>query len=343
MTSPARPKDIFARATVRLAALFAGIVVLLVVVSGVIMYISFRSDIRNAVLATPPDGESEQTLINDTIGHFRWQLILIDGLIIVAVGGLGLWYAHRTLRPIRENYAAQRRFIADASHDLRTPLSVMKAELEVALRQNSVEPQTRSVLTSGLEEVDRMSGIVDDLLTLSRIDAHQEELRFADVDLAALTRTTVDSLRPLANLGGVRLTVSAPQQALTVRGDAAHLERALRNLVKNGVEAAQRGGRVHVALLQADGEARVTVEDDGPGMTAEDLSRIFERFYRADAARSRERGGSGLGLPIARWAVRSHGGDITARSLPGQGTVMTISLPLPLHSVPGPRMATPAS
>jgi signal transduction histidine kinase len=325
----APPQDVFARATTRLAALFAGIVILLLIVSGVIMYVSFRSDIRNAVLATPAPGESDQTLISNTVGHLRWQLILIDGLIIVAVGGLGLWYARRTLRPIRHNYAAQRRFIADASHELRTPLSIMKAEFEVALRGDALDAEARPVLQSGLEEVDRMSGMVGDLLTLSRIDARQEELQFADVDLAGLARATVETLRPLAELGGVRLTITAPEEPVTVRGDVAHLERALRNLVKNAVEASAPGAEVHVGLTLGDGTASIAVADQGPGMTAEELRHIFERFYRADAARSHEHGGSGLGLSIARWAVRRHGGEIEAASTPGKGTVMTISLPLP--------------
>jgi signal transduction histidine kinase len=327
----AAPRDVFARATARLAALFAGIVILLLIVSGVIMYVSFRSDIRNAVLFSPSSGESEQQRISTTVGHLRWQLILIDGLIIVAVGGLGLAYARRTLSPIRHNYAAQRRFIADASHELRTPLSIMKAEFEVALRRDALDAEARPVLESGLEEVDRMSGMVEDLLTLSRIDARQEELRFADVDLAGLARATVDSLRPLAQVSGVKLTVTAPPQPVTVHGDAAHLERALRNLIKNAVEASPPGAEVRVGLSAGGGNAEIAVVDQGPGVPAADVERIFERFYRADAARSSEHGGSGLGLPIARWAVRRHGGDIKVTSTPGSGTVMTISLPLPTH------------
>jgi signal transduction histidine kinase len=188
------------------------------------------------------------------------------------------------------------------------------------------------VLESGLEEVDRMSGMVEDLLTLSRIDARQEELRFADVDLAGLARATVDSLRPLAEVSGVKLTVTARPEPVTVNGDAAHLERALRNLVKNAVEASPSGAEVRVGLSVVGGSAEIAVADDGPGMAAEDVARIFERFYRADPARSSEHGGSGLGLPIARWAVRRHGGDIKVASTPGSGTVMTISLPLPAHS-----------
>ena len=132
----------------------------------------------------------------------------------------------------------------------------MKAEFEVALRQDALDAEARPLLHSGLEEVDRMSGMVEDLLTLSRIDARQEELRFTDVDLAALTRATVDSLRPLAEMGGVRLTVTAPQQAVTVKGDAAHLERALRNLVKNAVEASPRGSEVAINLILGERHRR---------------------------------------------------------------------------------------
>ena len=125
----------------------------------------------------------------------------MDAVIVIVVGVGGLLYARSTLRPIRESVAAQKRFVADASHDLRTPLAIMKAEFEVALRRPDLDETTRPVLVSGLEEVDRMSGMVDDLLTLSRIDAHQEPLAREPLDLVALARQTVDGAE---RSGGVR-------------------------------------------------------------------------------------------------------------------------------------------
>ncbi len=322
----ARP-DVFSRAALRLVALFSAIVVLLIVVSGVILYVSVSSDFGHALTNGPREGETEQELLTRSIDRLRLQLIVIDGAIIVAIGAAGLWYAFRTLRPIRENVQAQRRFLADASHELRTPLAIMKADFEVALEDDEVGKAARPVLVSGLEEVDHMSAIVDDLLTLSRIDAHQEELVFVELDLGALAAGAVAKLQAMAANGGVRLTMTPPPDPVKVRGDAAHLERALRNVVRNAIEASPPDSEVAVSVTRAGALAAVAVADHGHGIPPEDLAHVFERFYRADAARTRDRAGSGLGLAIVDWTVRRHGGEAHIVSVVGEGTTVTIRLP----------------
>jgi len=338
MTSPPSG-DVFARASLRLAALFAVIVVALLLVSGLVLYRSVSIDLQNAIANKTTKHETEQERVNQSVSRLRLQLVVIDGIAILAVGGVGLWYARRTLRPIRETYAAQKRFVADASHELRTPLAIMQADFEVSLRAGEVDEAARPVLESGLEEVGRMSAIVDDLLMLSRIDAHQEELRFADLDLGALVRAAVEPLRALAERGGVGLAVEAPEGVATVSGDAAHLERAVRNVVKNAVEVSPQGGTVTVRVAAENGRALVSVADEGPGIAPAQAEHIFDRFYRVDAARSSE-GGSGLGLTIVDWTVRAHGGEVSVASGGngdhhggrGGGTLMTIALPLSRHA-----------
>ena len=242
------------------------------------------------------------------------------------IGAGGLIYARRTLKPIRDNVAAQKRFVADASHDLRTPLAIMKAEFEVALRRPDLGDTARPVLTSGLEEVDRMSGMVDDLLTLSRIDAHQEPLAREPLDLAALARATAGELATLAAAAGVEVRPGG-DEALMAVGDEGHVRRALRNVVRNAVEHSPRGSAVEVEVRRTAAAARVVVSDHGAGMPPEVLEHVFDRFYRADAARARDRGGSGLGLAIASWALRGMGGDLSVESEVGAGTRVTLTLP----------------
>jgi signal transduction histidine kinase len=323
---PPTHADLFAGASLRLALLFAAIVVLLIAASGLIMYRSFSTDLQRAIVTPPAEGETEQEQVTRSVGHLRWQLIVIDGCIILVVGGFGLWYARRTLRPIRETYAAQKRFVADASHELRTPLAIMKTDFEVALSSGRAGEAARPYLESGLEEVDRMSLLVDDLLTLSRIDAHQEELVFSPIDMADLAREAGAKLQLLASKGGVELTVAAPAAA-TVSGDAAHLERAVLNVMRNAVAASPEGGAVNVSVIRRGAHVEVAVHDRGRGISSDDLEHIFDRFYRADAARSHDGGGSGLGLAIVAWTVRRHGGDVRANSTLGAGTTITISLP----------------
>jgi signal transduction histidine kinase len=328
-----RERDVFARARLRLGVLFLIIVVVLVIASSLVIYLSFRSDLQQlaAVRASGGDAsqtESEADFVNRSLVSFRWRLLALDGAIILVVGIGGLLYARSTLRPIRDNVAAQKRFVADASHDLRTPLAVMKTEFEVALRDPATTGEVRPVLASGLEEVDRMTLMVDDLLTLSRIDAHQEVVARERVDLEVIARETSAKLRPLAVAAGVELDVVGAGPAPAV-GDPRHLQRALANLLRNAVEHSPRGGLVRVEARADGGSSRLSVADQGPGIAAEDLAHVFDRFYRADPARSGEHGGSGLGLSIARWAVRRMGGDLTAQSAPGSGTRMTITLPAP--------------
>jgi two-component system sensor histidine kinase CiaH len=318
--------DIFSRAATRLFLLFAAIVVALLIVSGVTTYLVFSSalhDVTRGRLTYP----EEESLVRRTNATLRWQILVIDGVIVVAIGGLGYWYARRTLRPIRENVAAQKRFLADASHELRTPLAIMKTEFEVALRQRPPEEEAARTLESGLEEVDRMSDIVQDLLTLSRIDARQEKLDFTFLDLAALAERCVEKLRPLAERRDVRLAGRA-EGPITVSGDAAHLERALLNVLRNAVEHSHSGGLVELDARSSDGWAVLEVRDGGEGIAAADLPHIFDRFYRSDEARSRRSGGSGLGLAITRWIVERHRGSVSAASELGQGTTIRLSLPL---------------
>jgi two-component system, OmpR family, sensor histidine kinase CiaH len=323
-----RSPDVFARARFRLAVLFAGIVIILVVVSSVITYLNVRSDLQIAARGAFSSGETEQEFVTRSLGSFRWRLLAVDGAIILVVGIAGLVYARSTLRPIRDNVAAQKRFIADASHELRTPLTIMKTDFEVALRDAGLAEGARPVLRSGLEEVDRMTGMVEDLLTLSRIDAHQEQLADERFDLAALAGKTVQKLAGLAVASSVTLRAGGADMAPAV-GDERHTQRALANVLKNALEHSPSGGTVDVRAVVAGGMSSVTVTDHGEGIPRGELEHIFDRFYRADPSRSPEHGGSGLGLAIARWALRRMGGDLEAESTVGSGTRMTLTLPTP--------------
>jgi two-component system, OmpR family, sensor histidine kinase CiaH len=325
MADAVRP-DVFARARRRLALLFVALVVVLVVVSSVFMYLTVRADIRTAASGAYQDSESEQAFVSRSLGSLRWQLVAVDAVIVIVVGAGGLLYARSTLRPIRESVAAQKRFIADASHDLRTPLAIMKAEFEVALRRPDLDEATRPVLLSGLEEVDRMAVMVEDLLTLSRIDAHQEPLAREPLNLVALARQTVAELGALAASAGVILEAEAVGDAHGL-GDQGHVRRALRNVVRNAVEHSPPGSQVEVAVLATAAGAQVVVTDHGEGMPPEVLDHVFDRFYRGDTARTRGTSGSGLGLAIAHWALRGMGGDLSVESEVAAGTRVTLTLP----------------
>ena len=220
---------------------------------------------------------------------------------------------------------AQRQFAGDASHELRTPLATLRAEVEWALKRPRSDAEYRGTIEKARQAAERLTAIADRLLTLARAETSALVERHP-VDLTALIEETVAQLQPLAESQGV--TVESDLQAAQTTGDRRLLAEAFSNLVKNAIEYNRPGGSVTVRMALENGAVLVTIRDTGIGIAAEDLPRIFERFYRADRSRSRHSGGAGLGLAIVKKALDEHGGTITCTSTPGEGTAFTVRLPL---------------
>jgi heavy metal sensor kinase len=220
-----------------------------------------------------------------------------------------------------------RQFSADASHELQTPLTILQGELEVALRAPRTPDEYRRVLTSALEESGRIARLVEGLLLLSRADAGVLRMDHQPVDLARLVAEVCEHSQVLAKARGVTLDLG-PLTPVTMQGDPQHLRRLLVNLVDNGLKYTPAGGRVTLALYQDGTCAVLRVTDTGIGLAPGEQERIFQRFYRAPAAMSRDAEGSGLGLCIARSIVEAHGGAIQVESTEGHGSIFTVRLPL---------------
>ncbi len=227
---------------------------------------------------------------------------------------------------LQEGVEGQRRFVADASHDLRTPLTVMASEIDVGLESSRLgEREARALLASNREEVERMARMVDNLLTLASIDDGQLELLRSPTELQALAHEVAEELQGLASTTGVR--ISASGDAVSVIADSERVKQVLTNLVENAVKYAGVGAQVRVSTWQRDGEAGFTVSDTGPGIPAEAVPHLFDRFFRVDTARSSARQGSGLGLAICSDIVDAHGGRIWVDSSEGDGSSFSIALP----------------
>lgn len=223
-------------------------------------------------------------------------------------------------------FAQQRRFLADAAHELRTPLTSVRADLDALRTHPEMDPAEReAALRAAERESARMGRLVDDLLALARADAGPF-LRPQPVALDDLVLDVMRAAEPLAN--GARLDIGDWDQVALV-ADPDRVRQALLNLIDNALRHSPAGGTVTVGLARGDGAARISVRDEGPGISAEHLPRIFDRFYRADAARDRAAGGAGLGLAIAREIAEAHGGRIEVVSAPGAGSTFTLELPLP--------------
>ncbi len=221
-----------------------------------------------------------------------------------------------------------RRFTADASHELRTPLTVMKSVGEVGLREARDPSEYRDVLGSLLEEVDRMARLVDTLLTLSRADAGTFPLKMEACSLAGIAREHCAILEILAGEKGQEIRVEEEGGLPEITVDRTLLGQAFFNVLSNAVQYSPEGGEILVRVGRKGEKAFLEVRDQGPGIPPEHLGRIFDRFYRVDSSRSREQGGAGLGLSLARWAVEAQGGWIEVESEPGRGSAFRIVLPL---------------
>ena len=299
--------------------------------------------------------------------NFVGQLVLVGGGIIAAAIVGGWFLAGRTLSPIAQitrtaeaisaanlsqrinlrqteselgrlakvlNGAfdrleaaihSQTAFTADASHELRTPLALIMAQIELALRRERSPQYYQESLDRCLKAARRMHRLVEDLLALARDDANPAPMRNEPLDLGKLVEDTVAMFRPLAESRQVVCHVDAVPLPLV--GDADQLAQAIGNLVHNAVEYNRPGGTVAVTARAEADVAVVVVADTGLGIPADDQPHVFERFYRVDKTRSRESGGTGLGLAVAKRIIEMHRGTIALSSMAGQGTTMTIRLP----------------
>ncbi|HEX9248286.1 MAG TPA: ATP-binding protein, partial [Gemmatimonadaceae bacterium] len=235
---------------------------------------------------------------------------------------------NETLSRLQDAFERLRRFTADASHELRTPLTAMRSVGEVAL-QNTLDAVTyRDVIGSMLEEVDRLTRLVESLLILTRADSGKIQLAPEALDLGGLAGHVIDQLHVLADEKQQELTLRAPIR-VHVTGDAALIRHALMNLIHNAIKYTPNGGTITVEVNATGGRAMVEVRDTGPGIPPAHRGHIFDRFYRVDPSRSREEGGVGLGLAIARWAVEANGGHIELASDGTDGSLFRVILPAP--------------
>ncbi len=260
-------------------------------------------------------------------------LILAVGAIIflLCAAYLGHLLAGKAIVPVRQSFFRQREFVADASHELRTPLAVLLTSVDVVQRDdgNRLTPFSSATLDDMKSEIRRMTKIVADLLTLARADAGAVNIVKEQVDLAAVTGQIVRSFQPLADDKGIKLELANPSK-LIILADRERISQLLLILIDNALKYTPSGGTVKVALETAMGKKPgvvISVADTGIGIESEYQDLVFERFYRADKARSREEGGSGLGLSIAKWIVQAHGGTIRVESVVGKGSTFIVTVP----------------
>ena len=241
----------------------------------------------------------------------------------------GMILVFHDLTRLKQLENTRQEFVANVSHELRTPLSMIKGYVETLINGAKDDPAVATRFLQTIEKhADRLTYLIEDLLTISRLESGQVVMNIQKVGLRSVADDVVNDLQSRAADKQVNLENQVPEDVL-VRADADRVQQVLFNLVDNAIKYGRSEGRVWINARAADAPfAEVSVRDNGPGIPPDSLDRIFERFYRADKARSREQGGTGLGLSIVKHIVQSHGGEVRVESEPGRGTTFFFTLPL---------------
>jgi signal transduction histidine kinase len=317
----------FARTRVRLTLLYIALFTLVLGIFSIVFYLGVATALAPTFDLGPEltNEQAAEVAYQATVDQIRLALIVADIAVIALVGGAAWVLASRTLRPISEAHARQRRFVADASHEMRTPLASIRASAEGALAAPASEADLRRALGVVVDSADQLSRLTNDLLLLARADELPSDRRAPPVDLSVVVAETLDAFAVAhEGLPRIRTTLGAD---LMVTADPDEIGRIVANLLDNAYRYGSGSARPpRIVTRSVERDAVVEVGDDGPGIAAADLERVFEPFARlhADAGTPE---GSGLGLAIARSLALRNGGELTVTSRPGRGSTFRLSLP----------------
>ena len=321
-------KDVIFRARVTLISTYVLVSMLVVGITSHLLFKAMLVNIADSIVDQVPSAFDQARLFERTEGILEFKIITADILIVLIICTTAFFLTEIALKPVREARNRERRFLADAAHELRTPLSVMRSGNEVVLRgEKNLSPRVTKQLTENIEEIDTLTRIANGLLALTSkkqmaIDGD------TTISVAELMKSVVQKLRPVASQKGITLTLgaNADTNGYVVRGDYVSLSRAFENLVENGIKYTKTNGSVAVSILQSKNTVTVQIKDTGIGIASKDLSHITEPFFRADLARTANEG-TGLGLSIVSETIEALSGTLSFQSEVGIGTTVTITLP----------------
>jgi two-component system, OmpR family, phosphate regulon sensor histidine kinase PhoR len=292
--------------------------------------------VLEAIRRARASGTAQRVEFSERVPLDRWYEVIVTPISspgVAANPGLVLLAFH-DLTPLRRVEEMRADFVANASHELRTPLAALSGFIDTLRGSAREDPAARERFLPIMQaQADRMARLIDDLLSLSRIELNAHLRPDKQVDVGAIVRQVADSLQTLARDRNVEVKTIGSSAPLLVPGDRDELIRVFENLVENALKYAASGKRVDIGLSVGEGpdgkrEARIAVRDRGPGIAPEHLPRLTERFYRVDVSESRAQGGTGLGLALVKHILNRHGGRLTIESAPGQGATFTVHLPI---------------
>ena len=318
----------FLWARLKLTAFYTVGVALILIVFSFAVYGIFVNNINSDLEYEGVDFESEANvemqIIDKAQDRLQTILLSIDVLIIFLIAGLSYYLAGKTLEPIELSYLRQKKFVADAAHELRTPLAVMRTGTEAVLSADNSKEKYKKMLVSSLEEMRYLSAIVDDLLFLANGDSLRK-VEFTKFNFSNLLQKQIDLMRVYADKKGIEISDEIKEE-LYVNGNKAYLKRLLANILKNAIDYNKPRGKVAVTLKQNKNSLELEVIDTGIGISNKDLKHIMERFYKADMSHTNQTGGAGLGLSITDEIVKLHKGSMHISSKLNEGTKVVVTL-----------------
>lgn len=299
----------------------------------------YSDNLNLRVCTTVLSNENGTAYIIQTISNMNEKNIMVERLlstlIIACIIGAtlsfvsGYFIAGRAIIPIQENIQRQKEFIADASHELRTPVTIIRTNLDVVLASEDETVKSQSHwINNAYEETQRMEKLISDLLFLAKTDLKQEPLQQKNININALCANIIEKLTPAASQKSIVINFMPYKKELYITGDPNKINQLIIIILDNAIHYSKNNSSIQVTTNKYKNDAQIIVEDGGIGISNEEIKNIFTRFYRSDKARSRRAGGTGLGLSIAKSIVEAHKGEILVESEKGKGTRITMQLPL---------------
>ena len=286
-------------------------------------------DVVEAIRRAISTGKAQRVEFYERVPVDRWSEALVAPIALAEPAGNLVLLTVHDLSPIKRVEEMRADFVANASHELRTPLAALSGFIETLQGSARDDAMARERFLGIMHtQATRMARLIDDLLSLSRIELNAHLRPDTQLDLVPIVRQVADGLQTLARDRGVTIAVEAPAGPVRVLGDRDELVRLFENLIENALKYGAEGKRVDISIAHVDREARVAVRDYGPGIAAEHLPRLTERFYRVDVGESRAQGGTGLGLALVKHILNRHGGRLAIESRVGEGATFTVRLPL---------------
>lgn len=327
-------RDVFYRTGWNVVILQVGFALLLIFLAIAALNFMYQSTVQGLItsiiqsLASGTSPTLDSVSIASNLEYEKQKNMILTATAIIMAAAIFGWLVTKiALVPTKNALESQKQFVGNIAHELRTPLSIIKTNTEVLLFDSSLKPDAVETLKSNNEELDRISDIINNLLSMNSL-LRPEKMTFVNVDLSPIIERIQRNLQDLAEHKDIKLTVTEGEHR-TVWGNAAAIEQILMNVIKNAVNYTTQGGDVTIAIEPTyRGQIEIKVIDNGIGIPEKDLDRIFEPFFRGDASRNRKSGGgSGLGLAIVSELVKLHKGSISIQSAPNRGTTVLITLP----------------